>query len=86
MPHAIKLRSSMIDRILFDEDAHSLTIWFRETGKYIYEDVPEPEFRALARAASAGAYFNAYIKGRYRCRFDPARRRHRPVEAGASPT
>lgn len=75
---ARRLDSSLIDRILFDEEAETLSIWFRQSGKYVYYGVPQAIYHALANAASAGRFFNACIKGRFPCRFDPARRRHRP--------
>lgn len=77
MLRAARLRSSLIERILFDEDAQELTICFRESGRYIYSGVPRAIFDALKTAASAGAYFNRCIKGRFSCR--PAfPRRFRP--------
>lgn len=68
----------MIDRIAYDEAATTLCIWFRDNGKYVYYDVPRAIYDALCRAASHGAYFNAHIKGRYRCVRDPDRRRFGP--------
>lgn len=76
---AAKLRSSMIERICYDEDEASLSIWFRATGRYIYYGVPAQIYEALKGAQSAGRYFNDCIKGRYRCAFDPERRRFRPT-------
>ncbi|MFC4594302.1 KTSC domain-containing protein [Sphingobium tyrosinilyticum] len=70
--------SSMIDRAAFDDDARMLTISFRQTGKYVYYDVPGIIFEELCKARSAGAFFNQEIKGRYPCRRDPARRRFGP--------
>jgi hypothetical protein len=75
---ARRLNSSMIDRILFDEEAKTLSIWFKASGRYVYHAVPRAIYDGLARAASAGAFFNQCIKGRFRCEPDPARRRHRP--------
>ena len=75
---AARLSSSMIDRILFDEDAQELTICFRAGAKYVYSGVPRAIYDALKSAASAGAYFNRFIKGRFSCRPDPQRRRFRP--------
>ena len=66
--------SAMIDRVSFDDDAEQLCVSFRETGKYVYYDVPVALFDALCRAESAGSFFNAHIKGRFRCRRDPERR------------
>jgi hypothetical protein len=71
---AVRLRSSMIERALFDEAAQELTICFKAGRKYIYSDVPGAVFEALKTAASAGAYFNDCIKGRFDCRSDPPRR------------
>ena len=71
---AVRLRSSMIERALFDEAAQELTICFKAGRKYIYSGVPGAVFDALKSAASAGAYFNDCIKGRFACRSDPARR------------
>lgn len=75
---ARRLDSSLIDRILFDDEAGTLSIWFRQSGKYIYHGVPRALYDALAHAQSAGTFFNGRIKGRFRCQRDPDRRRHRP--------
>ena len=76
---AIRLRSSMIERALFDEGAQELTICFKAGRKYIYSGVPRAVFDSLKSAASAGAFFNQCIKGRFACRPDPERRRFRPA-------
>ena len=73
---AVRLRSSMIERALFDEAAQELTICFKAGRKYVYSDVPRAVFEALKGAASAGAYFNDCIKGRFACRSES--RRFRP--------
>lgn len=78
---AARLGSSMIERICYDDEEGSLSIWFRETGRYIYYDVPAIIYDGLKGAASAGRYFNDHIKGRFRCEFDPERRRFRPQRA-----
>ncbi|MBV8685072.1 MAG: KTSC domain-containing protein [Alphaproteobacteria bacterium] len=75
---AARLSSSAIERILYDEEARALSIWFRETGRYIYSDVPKAIYEGLRKAPSAGRYFNDRIKRRYPCRPDPERRRFRP--------
>jgi hypothetical protein len=69
---------SMIDRVAFDDDAHMLSVWFRQTGKYVYYDVPDTLFEALCAAGSAGTVFNERIRGHFRCRRDPERRRFGP--------
>ncbi|HEY5721155.1 MAG TPA: KTSC domain-containing protein [Allosphingosinicella sp.] len=79
---AARLSSSVIERIAYDEEENSLIIWFRETGRYIYSDVPRAIYEGLCRAPSAGRYFNACIKRRFPCRPDPERRRFRPPFGG----
>ena len=76
---AAKLNSSMISRVAYDEDAEALSIWFKETGRYIYYGVPRAIYEALRRAPSAGRFFNECIRRRYRCAPDPERRRFRPT-------
>jgi|TARA_Y100000815_G_scaffold275772_1_gene317285 hypothetical protein len=73
-------QSSMIERVAFDDDAHTLSISFRQTGKYLYYDVPATIFDELCKAVSVGTYFNEQIKGRFACRRDPERRRFGPKD------
>lgn len=68
----------MIERVAFDDDASTLWVTFRQTGKYVYDDVPVAIFDALCRAPSAGTFFNAHIKDRFACRRDPTRQRFGP--------
>ena len=75
---AARLSSSVIARVSYDEEARALSIWFRETGRYIYSEVPRAIYDGLRAAPSAGRYFNQCIKRRYPCRPDPERRRFRP--------
>ena len=76
---AANLKSSMIRRIAYDEDDRLLTVWFKDSGRYLYRQVPRAIYDALCRAPSAGSYFNAFVKGRYPCTPDPERKRFRPV-------
>jgi hypothetical protein len=78
---AARLASSMIDRIAYDEAATTLSIWFRDTGRYVYSEVPRAVYDGLKRAPSAGRYFNQGIKRRFPCRPDPERRKFRPRAA-----
>jgi hypothetical protein len=71
-------QSSMIERVAYDDDAQSLCVSFRQTGKYVYYDVPAAIFEALCKAASVGTFFNTQIKGRFQCRRDPERKRYGP--------
>jgi hypothetical protein len=75
---AASLSSSVIQRVAYDEDARALNIWCRETGRYIYSDVPRTIYEGLRKAPSAGTYFNECIKRRYPCRPNPEGRRFRP--------
>ena len=76
---AANLNSSLISRVAYDDESEALSIWFRETGRYVYYGVPSAIYEALKKAPSAGRYFNEFIKRRYRCSFDPERRRFRPT-------
>ncbi len=78
---AAKLSSSLIARIVHDEEERTLRVCFRHGPVYVYHDVPAHEFEALKTAPSAGRYYNNCIKGRYRCSFDPDRRRYGPRAA-----
>ncbi|MDB5695899.1 MAG: hypothetical protein JWN21_1442 [Sphingomonas bacterium] len=73
------LRSSLLKRIVFDDDAGTLLVSFRSGLRYIYEGVPRTIYDALGKAGSAGQFFNEHVKGRYACRPDPTRKRYRPV-------
>ncbi|HEU0045773.1 KTSC domain-containing protein [Sphingomonas sp.] len=76
---AKSLQSSLIKRVVFDEEAGTLLVSFRSGLRYIYDGVPRAIYDALGKAASAGRFFNEHVKGRYRCRPDPTQRRYRPV-------
>ncbi|HJQ15776.1 MAG TPA: KTSC domain-containing protein [Allosphingosinicella sp.] len=78
---AARIDSSAISRVAYDDDSRTLSIWFRDTGRYFYHEVPRAAYEALARAPSAGRHFNAFIKERYRC--TPERRRFRPAQAAS---
>jgi hypothetical protein len=75
---AASLSSSAIDGIAYDEEQRTLSIWFRDSGRYLYSEVPRAVYDALRTSASAGRYFCEAVKGRYRCTVDPARRRFHP--------
>ncbi|HEX9965968.1 MAG TPA: KTSC domain-containing protein [Allosphingosinicella sp.] len=72
---ATRLSSSVIERIVYDEEAANLFISFRETGRYLYSGVPRAIYDGLKKAPSPGRYFNECIKRRFPCRPDPERRR-----------
>jgi hypothetical protein len=45
-------QSAMIDRIGFDDDLGILSISFRDTGTYLYYDVPAETMRLRPEASS----------------------------------
>lgn len=58
------VRSSAIARIEWSNG--TLSIWFHESGRYDYFNVPKHVYDAFLAAPSKGEYFNAYIKDRYK--------------------
>lgn len=78
---AKSLKSSMIRRVVFDDEAQTLLICFRSGLRYVYAGVPRAIYDAIGRAASAGTFFNEHVRGRYACQPDPAQRRYRPDAA-----
>lgn len=72
---AKRLQSSLIDRVVFDEERETLAISFRGSGRrYTYLRVPRAIYDALASASSAGRFFNEAIRGQFDC--VPDRRRY----------
>lgn len=60
------LNSSAISRAEYSAITRTLSIWFAESGgPYDYYGVPQDVYLGLLSAASAGQYFNAYIRDRY---------------------
>lgn len=78
---AAKLSSSLIARIVYDEERRTLKVGFRDDRAYVYFDVPPSVFPLMKAAPSAGRYYNEEVKGRFRCAFDPDRKRYRPDAA-----
>ena len=76
---AAKLVSSLISRICYVDEERILQVRFRDGRLYCYFDVPAEAYEALRDAASAGRHYNEAVKGRYRCSYDPERRRFRPA-------
>ena len=79
---AARLQSSVIARIAYDDDTRILDIWFHDSGRYCYFAVPREVYEGLRSAASPGRYFAECVRGRFRCTFDPERRRFRPAGVG----
>ena len=71
-------KSSLLERIAFDEGAGLLTVSFAGRRMYQYAAVPLALFRELCRAASPGRFYNNRIKGQFACREVSPRTRYRP--------
>ncbi len=60
------VQSSALERVSYDEAAHTLRATFRESGRtYVYADVPQEIYDGLIFAESLGAYFNAHVRDRF---------------------
>ena len=57
------VNSSAISRI--EWSSGTLSIWFNDSGRYDYPNVPERVYRAFLAARSKGLFYNDYIKERY---------------------
>ena len=79
---AKRLRSSLIDRIVFDDERETLAVWFRNSRRHVYEGVPRAVYDAFGKASSAGRFFNECVKGRFPGHPDPAVKRYRPPVEG----
>jgi len=42
-----------------------LSIWFHDSGRYDYPNVPEATYNAFLMARSKGQFYNDHIKDRY---------------------
>jgi hypothetical protein len=54
----VRLESSAIAAVRYDEKRRTLDVEFRGGGKYRYFKVPVSVYRALLKAESAGAFWN----------------------------
>lgn len=58
--------SSNIARLNYNDDKGELMIEFRSGKFYRYHDVPYETWNKLIEAPSAGQFFNANIKGKFK--------------------
>lgn len=63
-----KLTSSHIADAEYDRAGRVLTIRFVKGGSYEYQEVPEDVYESLLSAESAGKFFAANIKGKFKSR------------------
>ncbi len=59
-------QSSTIARFSYEKDRMTLTVEFKNGGRYQYYDVSENVFEGMKSAGSKGQYIAQHIKGRYR--------------------
>ncbi|WP_299205800.1 KTSC domain-containing protein [uncultured Tateyamaria sp.] len=57
------VNSSAISAI--DWNGGTLSIWFRQSGRYDYFGVPESVYEAFLAAPSKGGFYNDHIRDRY---------------------
>ena len=69
-------KSTLLQRIAFDEGESLLTVSFAGRRMYEYASVPLTLFRELCRAASPGRFYNQRIKGHFACREVSPRKRY----------
>jgi hypothetical protein len=60
--------SSDISAVGYDPTTQKLQIIFKKGNQYEYDDVPSETHIQLITAHSAGKFFNANIKGKYKFR------------------
>lgn len=60
----ISVSSSAIRAIGYEDG--TLAVRFHRTGTYYHYGVPYSVFEGLLHASSKGAFYNAFIRGRYR--------------------
>ena len=58
----IRVSSSNVDAIGYDEDNQTLYVSFLNNTTYIYKGVPSGEFEGLRNASSIGSYLHRNIK------------------------
>ena len=61
----VKVSSSNIRSIGYEESTKTLEIEFKQGSVYQYKGVPKNIFENLMNANSHGTYFHSYIKDKY---------------------
>lgn len=64
----VQVESSNLASVGYDHDTATLEIKFHSGAIYQYSGVPQDIYESLINAGSKGAYFNNYVKERYRCK------------------
>jgi len=61
----IKVDSSMIYAVGYDEEAQVLEVVFKRTGVYRYHNVPKKVYQELLKSDSKGSYMRSMIIDMY---------------------
>ena len=75
---ACRPKSSLVEKVSFDEEARELVVSFNGRRSYAYAEVSLDLFRELCRAGSPGRFYNDRIKGHFACHEVNPRKRYRP--------
>jgi hypothetical protein len=59
------LRSSNLQSADYSAETQSMTVVFKNGGRYTYADVPESVYAGLLSAPSPGGYFAANVKDKF---------------------
>ena len=59
----IKVKSSLIQAVDYDEDTKRLVVEFKGGKTYVYKEVPPEIYKDMLYAESVGKFFSANIKG-----------------------
>lgn len=65
MTQWMRVRSSILVSVRYDDENRVLGIEFTDGSVYEYVEVPAEVHISLMKAASLGAYYNGHIKGSY---------------------
>lgn len=64
----IKVASSNLSAVGYDEARQELQVEFKDGKKYAYADVPVEVFNELLGAKSVGSFFMKQVRGQYEAR------------------
>ena len=64
--HSVKVESSALAKVHYDNQRAALHAEFRNGALYQYFGVPRDTYQDLLQADSKGAYFNQYIRSAFR--------------------
>ena len=64
-PNMVKVMSSNIDSIAYDETDDSLYVLFKNGACYKYDSVPKQVYYEMLNSPSVGKYYKDYVTGKY---------------------